>query len=280
MLLSEVFAAYAADVIAFRNQSFKTEENHNVACKSLISYVGDIDISRLSFNDVRDWKLSLDKRKLSAITIRGYLIKLRVVLAYLESQGYDVLSPDSIPLPKRVEKIPLVLTPEQVQLLIDSTSKYRNKALISLLYSSGLRVSEVCSLDTRDITNDFFTITGKGGKSRICFIDERTRGLLKPYLRRRRDVNPALFISPLNGLRMTPGGVQEVFKYARNKAGFDFPVHPHTMRHSYASNLMMNGIDLYQLMKLMGHSSLDTTKIYLHINDKHLAEDYKKYHTV
>jgi len=280
MLLSVAFACYARNVIAFRNQSKKTEEHHLVTLKSLVGYLGDIPVTCLSFDKVRDWKLSMEARNLSAITIRGYLIKLRVVLAYLHSKGYSVLPPEQIPLPKRVDRIPDIVSPEQVQLLINSTKKARNKAIISMLYSTGLRVSELCSLNRIDIQEDYFTVIGKGGKSRICFIDKRTRRLLNRYLAQRSDNDPALFISPLLQARMTPGGVQELFKYARKKAGFDFPVHPHTLRHSFATNMMINGIDLYQLSKLMGHSSIQTTSVYLHLNDKHLAEDYKKYHSV
>jgi len=280
LLLSVAFTGYARDVIAFRNQSAKTEEHHFVTLKSLVGYLGDIPVSSLSFEHIRDWKLSLEKRNLSAITIRGYLIKLRVVLGYLNSKGYNVLPPEQIPLPKRIDTVPSVITPEQVQLLINSTRKARNKAIISMLYSTGLRVSELCALNRIDIQENYFTVIGKGGKSRICFIDKRTRRLLERYLAKRCDNDPALFISPLIGARITPGGVQELFKYARKKAGFDFPVHPHTLRHSFATNMMINGIDLYQLSKLMGHSSIQTTSVYLHLNDKHLAEDYKKYHSV
>lgn len=280
MLVSEAFNAYASDVIAFRNQSRKTEEHHNVALKSILGFIGDVPISELTFNNVRDWKLSMEARNLSVITIRGYLIKLRVVLAYLESRGIKILSPVQIPLPKRIDTIPEVINPLQVQLLIDSTAKARNKAIISLLYSTGLRVSELCSLNRISVSEDYFTIIGKGGKSRICFIDKRSRRLLGQYLRERRDNDPSLFISPLNGLRMTPGGVQEIFKYARKKAGFDFPVHPHTLRHSFATNLNKNGASLRAIQLMMGHASVQTTQIYLHIYDSELIEDYQKYHTI
>lgn len=280
LLLSTASLMYARDVIRFGNQSRKTEEHHFVAMKSLIDFLGDVYVQDLTFDNVRDWKISLEKRHLSAVTIRGYLIKLRVVLAYLHTKGYDVVSPEQIHLPKRVDTVPETITPQQVELLIGATRKLRNKVIISMLYSTGLRVSELCSLNRKDVDNEYFTVIGKGGKSRICFIDQRTQRLLKRYLAERYDNDPALFISPFIGSRITPGGVQEVFKYARKKAGFDFPVHPHTLRHSYATNLMVNGIDLYQLMKLMGHSSLQTTQLYLHVSDKHLEENYRKYHTV
>lgn len=280
MTLSEAFAAYASDVIAFRNQSWKTEEHHNVTLKSLLLFTGDIPIEQLTFANVRDWKLSMEKRNLSVITIRGYLIKLRVVLAYLVGRGFKVLTPEQIPLPKRLDTVPDIVSPAQVELLINATAKPRNKAIISMLYSTGLRVSELCSLNIGSIEEDYFTVMGKGGKSRICFIDQRTRGLLRLYLRTRRDNMPALFISPLNGLRITPGGVQEIFKYARKKAGFDFPVHPHTLRHSFATNLMKNGAHLRAIQLMMGHTNLNTTQVYLKLYDQDLIEDYQKYHTV
>jgi site-specific recombinase XerD len=280
MLISEAFTAYATDVIAFRNQSRKTEEHHFVALKSLVGFVGDIPIEQLSFIHVRDWKLSMEGRKLSAITIRGYLIKLRVVLAYLESQGHKIIPPAQIPLPKRIERVPEIVTPQQVEILIRSTRKARNKAIISMLYSTGLRVSELCSLNRIDVQEDYFTVVGKGGKSRICFIDKRSRRLLNRYLAKRSDNDPALFISPLLGARITPGGVQELFKYARKKAGFDFPVHPHTLRHSFATNLMSNGAHIYTIQRLMGHASLQTTEIYLHITDPQLEAEFKKHHSV
>lgn len=289
MLLSEAFNSYAQDVIAFRNQSHKTEENHFIALKSLIGYMGDIDISQLTFSEVRDWKISLEKRQISDVTIRAYLIKLRVVLGYLRMQGMDVLSPDQIPLPKRVVPVPQVLTPEDVNRLIESCrdmtgcsrlNKARNMAVISLLYSTGLRVSELCALNIADVKNDYFTVRGKGGTARLCFIDKRTRQLLGAYLRRRKDNNDALFISDLTKARIKPANVQEMFKYARRRAGFDWPIHPHTLRHSFATNMHLNGAPLYAVKEMMGHKSLETTAIYLHIWDEQLAETHKKYHTV
>lgn len=280
MLISEAFKAYASDVIAFRNQSAKTEEHHFVALTSLLGFIGDVPVTELTFENVRDWKISMEKRNLSVITIRGYLIKLRVVLAYLAGRGFEVLSPEQIPLPKRIDQIPEVISAAQVQLLIDTTTKPRNKAIISLLYSTGLRVSELCALNRSVASQEYFTVIGKGGKSRLCFIDKRSQRLLKAYLRSRMDNEPALFISPLMVARITPGGVQEIFKHVRKKAGFDFPVHPHTMRHSFATNLNKNGASLRAIQLMMGHASVATTQIYLHIYDSELVEDYQKYHSI
>lgn len=281
MTLSEAFELYRQDVIIFRNQSAKTEEHHIITLNSLIRFIGrDIRIEKLTFEMVRDWKIGMDKQNRSVATIRGYLFKLRVVLAYLKANGHKVLDPSLIQPPKRDNKLPLVVTPEDVTKLIASAHKLRNKAIISLLYSSGMRVSELCSLNRSDLKRDYFTVHGKGKKNRLCFVDARSRDLLDQYLSRRTDNNPALFTGKFDSHRITPGNVQDIFKYTRQRAGFEFPVHPHTMRHSFATNLMINGCHIYTLSKLLGHSSIETTAIYLHLYDSDLETAFRNYHSV
>lgn len=276
MTLSEAFDSYCMDVIVYGNQSPKTEENHRIVKKNLLEYFGDIDIATITFPMIRDWKLHLDKGR-SSDTVRNYIIKLRVVLAYLKKQGVDCIDPDLVAVPRRHDKVPVFITKEQVALLIDCTSKIRNKAIISLLYSSGVRVSELCRLDIGDIKEGRFTILGKGGKARLCFVDERTQGYLKKYLRSRKDNDSALFMS--GGGRMTVGNVQEIFKCARKKAGLH-DVHPHTMRHSFATNLLSTNMNLRHVQVLMGHASLETTQMYLHVTDPDLEKAYAAHHTV
>lgn len=276
MKVSFAFDSYCRDVIVFGNQSRKTEENHNIVKKNLVTFTNDIEIEDLTFSTVRDWKIALDKHR-SPETVRNYIIKLRVVLAYLQKQGYDVLDPDTIPVPKRTDKVPDFVTKEDVARLIECTGKIRNKAIISLLYASGIRVSELCSLDIDSIRDNRFTIVGKGGKARLCFIDARTASLLKKYVRTRKDNHSALFVS--NKGRITPGTVQEIFKYARKKTGLP-NVHPHTMRHSFATNLLQGGIHIYSLSRLMGHASISTTQTYLHVTDIDLEKAYSRHHTI
>lgn len=276
MKISEAFELYRQDVIVYRNQSHKTEENHLIVQKNLITYLGDVEIESLSFPIIRGWKMYLDKGR-SAETVRNYIIKLRVVLAYLRKLGHKVIDPDLVAVPKRTDKVPEFITKEQVALLIECTTKLRNKAIISLLYASGIRVSELCSLNIGSIKENRFTVVGKGGKARLCFIDERTASLLKKYKRTRKDNHPALFISHKG--RICAGNVQEIFKYARKKA--DLPnVHPHTMRHSFATNLLQGGMHIYPLSRLMGHASIATTQTYLHVTDINLQKDYVTHHSV
>jgi len=155
----------------------------------------------------------------------------------------------------------------------------RNKAIIALLYSSGIRVSELCALNIADIRGDTFTVNGKGNKLRPCFIDKRAKYWLEVYLSERTDNHEALFLTQ-TGERMTCGRVQEIFKYMRKAANIKEPIHPHTMRHSYAVNLLKNGCHLFTLSKLMGHSSVQTTQAYLQLEDPELKEAYLRYHTI
>lgn len=277
MLISEAFNRYKLDVIVFRGQSRKTEENHEVALRSLLSFFGDIHIENLTFSHIRDWKIYLDKDR-SPETVRNYVIKLRVVLGYLLKQKIECLDPEQIPIPKRIDKVPKFLTKEQVATLITCTDKVKNKAIISFLYASGLRVSELCGLDRGQIREDCsFTVVGKGGKSRLCFIDERTCKLLKTYLKTRTDNHPALFLTEA-GKRITPGTIQETFKSVRKRSGLECS--PHTLRHSFATNLLYSNTNLYYVQQFLGHANLQTTQQYLHVVNEDLHDIYREKHTV
>lgn len=288
MLLSAAFEAYRTDVIVFKNQSRKTEENHNICLRALLVFFGDVPIESLSFPMVRDWKAELDKRR-SPETVRNYIIKLRVVLAFCQSSGVPCLSPDQVAVPKRTDKVPDFVTKEQVAQLIVACdaprsrriNRLRNKAIISLLYASGIRVSELCNLNRGDIKPDgTFTVIGKGGKARLCFVDERTQWYIEEYLQARPDNNMALFVSDQKIARITSGGVQEVFKFARKRSGISTPIHPHTMRHSFATNLLRNNANIRYVQTLLGHSSLETTQMYTHVVNTDLEKVYREFHTI
>lgn len=281
MRLSEAFNMYRSNVIVFSNQSRKTEENHLIVQKNLLSHFGDIEVERFTFSHVRDWKLTLDQSR-SPETVRNYIIKLRVVLAYLQKCGIDCLDPATIPVPKRTDKVPTFITKEQVACLINACYTTRDKAIISLLFCSGVRVSELCKLNRGDIRNNSFTIVGKGGKARLCFVDARTSVYIKAYLRTRRDNNSALFLSqkfPRNNERMSVGSVQELFKAVRKRCGLE-GVTPHTMRHSFATNLLRSNMNIRYVQELLGHSSLETTQMYTHVINEDLHREYNSHHVI
>ena len=287
MKLSEAFERYRQDVITFRNMSESTEETNRITEKSLVGFLGDIQVSELDFPAVRKWKAQLDKGRCPA-TVRTYILALRVVLRHTNGIGEKTLDPDVVGIPQRSDTVPEYISPEDVARLIRAcdmscgvkVNKKRNKAIISMLYGSGLRVSELCNLDRMQIKGDTFTVIGKGGRARLCFMDERTIRLLNHYLEARKDNHAALFINNQSMQRITPGTVQEVFKNVRKKAGFTINIHPHTMRHSFATNLLQTNCNLFHVQKFLGHSSLDTTKQYLHVVDAELKTVYARHHTV
>jgi len=240
-----------------------------------VAYFGDIDMSSLTFPMVRNWKQEMDKSR-SPETVRNYIVKLRVVLSYVQLH-HDCLDPNQIPIPKRMDKVPAFLTKEQVAQCINATQRIKNKAIVSFLYASGIRISELCSLNRDQLHDNTFTVVGKGGKARLCFIDQRTIELLNQYSMTRTDNLAALFLSD-SGKRITAGAVQDTFRTIRKQTGLE--VHPHTLRHSFATDLLTNNTNLYYVSKMLGHSSVQTTQQYLHVVDQDLRAIYAQHHTV
>lgn len=289
MLISEAFELYRLDVIIFRNQSPKTEETHRCALKVLLAFTEDIPVESLTFDLIRNWKIHLDKRR-EPSTVREYIIRLRVVLRHLQRRGYRVVDYDLISIPKRPQKVPEFLTKEQVAELLTAIGKptrgyprkarLRNTAIISLLYASGIRASELRQLDRANIRDDnTFTVIGKGSKARLCFLDDRTRQLIDAYLLVRTDSNPALFIADQTGRRLSKSGLQIIFARASRLVDFKTPVHPHVLRHSYATNLLRNNTNLRYVQEFLGHSSIQTTQMYTHVVNQDLRKVYNESHS-
>ena len=195
---------------------------------------------------------------------------------------------ESISRPKLRKKIPKAVSIEDIDKLLDikleSEFDYRNKAMIELMYGAGLRVSELISLDVHsiDFTNCIIRIIGKGSKERIVPIGEYSMYYLKEYLDRRnsmlkKEATDALFLNN-HGKRMTRQGFFKNLKAILKKQGLNPNIHPHTLRHSFATHLLSNGADLRSIQELLGHSDIATTKIYTHVSDEKVENDYLKYH--
>lgn len=279
MSLTEAFELYRLNCIAFKGQSPKTEESHMITLRSLKGFLGDIQVEDLTFIMVRDWKAHI-LTKCAPSTVRGYVIKLRVTLAYLHSNGYAVMSPEQIPVPQRVHKPPAYVTREQVAQMVACARRLRSKAIVSLLYGSGLRVSELIALDRTVIKSEQFAIVGKGGKVRAGFMDERTYAYVTAYLSLRTDKNPALFISTHDRKRMNASNVQLTVTAARMNAGILEKVTPHTLRHSFATDLLRNNTNPRHVQAMLGHRSLETTMRYMHVMDLDLQQVYRDKHKV
>lgn len=284
MKLSCAFGRYIQDVVVFRNLSAKTEESYLYAKKSFIKSIGDIEIEDLTFEHVRMWQKK--NTNVSHNTLRGYICNLRQVLKHTQALRIDCISPDLIPVPKRDTTVVEYYTSQEITKIIRSIKRkqgctkaniVRNKLIIALLYSTGLRVNELCNLNIRDVSEDSIAVIGKGNKPRICFVDTRSRKLITEYLEFRKDNQPWLFMGS-GGRRLTPCDVRHFFTRIRNETEFK-TIHPHALRHSYATNLLENGCHIFTLKELMGHSSISSTAIYLHVKNPELKQAFAKYHT-
>lgn len=286
LLISQAFGKYHSDWIVMKNQSKKTAESYSITCKLLIKFLGDIYISDLDFEDVKNWKqylLSYQKPN----SVRNHICNLRSVLRFLRSKNISTMNYEEIPVPNRQENQVAFLDEQEIEDFISVASRrvrgyeeinrLRNIACIRMIYATGLRVSELCSLDRSSIRRDLsFTMIGKGGKRRLGFLDQKALEAVNNYLAVRTDNNPALFVS-MDGKevnRLTPGGLRRVFKFICKNSYFD-NITPHTIRHSYATHMLRSKVSIRYVADLMGHSSLDTTMRYTHIVNEDLREAYR-----
>lgn len=280
MKISQAFDLYYANYVAIRNQSRRIRETHDVAKRWLIQYLGDKEMEELTMDDIALWVREMKKTK-CINTIRNYVTRLRVVCDYLALLGVPCIKTALIPIPKREATIPAFLTAQEVTKMIDRAYNLRNALVISLFYSSGIRISELISLNRGQIVDRRFTVIGKGNKPRLCFIDERTEQLMDEYLATRDDSNDALIVSGLYKQRMTPTNVQLLVKNTAIRAGLGGRhITPHTLRHSFATNFLRNNGNMRYLGTMLGHSSLQTTMMYTHVVDVDLQRQYEKYHTI
>ena len=233
---------------------------------------------------------------LKVITQSYHLIALRGFLKYLARREIKSLDPSLVDLPKVARKQVTFLHFDEVedmlnQIDLSTESGLRDRAIIELLYSGGLRVSELVGLnrDSINLERREFMVRGKGSKDRPIFISKSAADRVQDYLDARTDSLPALFLNNSrntqavdtsgNYRRMTARSVERIIeKYAR-MAGITKHVSPHTLRHSFATDLLMNGADLRSVQSMLGHADISTTQIYTHVTDKHLKEIHDKFHS-
>lgn len=278
MLISEAFDLYKNDYMAFKCQSIRIVESHDYVKRTLIQTIGDKDITHLSLSDISAWQKEMLKTRIQN-TVRNLLTRIRMVLKYLELRDIPCLKSALIPTPKHIDTVPAFLTAKEVEAMVQNAHSLRNKFVISLLYSSGIRLSEFLQLNRGQICEQRFTVVGKGGKARLCFIDNRTEQLMKQYLSKREDNCAALVISHLHHERMTATNVQLLVKNSARRAGIQKKVTPHTLRHSFATNFLQNNGNLRYCQEMLGHASIETTMKYSHITNTDLEKQYNKFHT-
>ena len=279
MRLSEAFNMYLEDYIRAKNQSTRTEETHEACKRLLIQFLGDKELSQLSLLDVREWRKEISKGR-RPNSIRVYILRLRAVLRYCNIRDIPTIKSDLVPVPKREATVPVFLTEQEVTRMIECSTSLRNAFVISLLYSSGIRLSELIALNRGQIIDRRFTVIGKGRKPRLCFIDQRTELLMNMYLASRKDNHEALIVSNEFKRRMTATNIQLLVRNSASKACLNKKVSPHTLRHSFATNFLKNNGNMRYLSAMLGHASLDTTMMYAHVVDLDLQNQYEKYHTI
>lgn len=283
-----------------QNRAQKTIENYDHYLTRLIDFAGDVDISEISPELIRKWRLWLNRLgtntsdELQKTTQNYHLIALRSFLKYCAKRDINALPADKIELARTKRVQVTFLNDEEMQRLLsepDTTreSGLRDRAILELLYSSGLRVSELAGLnkDHVNLKRQEFMVRGKGQKDRPIFISEEATDWIKKYLDKRTDNTTPLFIrvggskkadQTGNHKRLTARSIQRMVARYALLAGITKHVSPHTLRHSFATDLLMNGADLRSVQALLGHSNISTTQIYTHVTDPHLKQVHKKFH--
>ncbi|HEY0965210.1 MAG TPA: site-specific tyrosine recombinase/integron integrase [Candidatus Saccharimonadales bacterium] len=298
---SELLMDYIESLEVEGGRSARTAENYRLYLERFIEFTEDIDVAKITTEVIRKYRLWLNRHKndngdeLSLITQSYHLIALRGFLKYLSERDIPSLPADKIKLPKTVRKQVTFLHFEEIQRLLDqidlsAEEGVRDRAIIELLFSSGLRVSELVNLN-RDHVNTKrreFMVRGKGQKDRPVFVSDSAAKWVEEYLAMRMDNLPPLFLSySRNNISSNSGDYRRlgarsiqrmISKYTR-LAGITKHVSPHTMRHSFATDLLMNGADLRSVQTMLGHSNISTTQVYTHVTDEHLREVHEKFHS-
>ncbi len=283
-----------------QNRSQKTIANYDHYLTRLLDFAGDINVSEIDVELVRKWRLWLNRLgtntsdELQKTTQNYHLIALRGFLKYCAKRDVSALPADKIELARTVRKQVTFLSEEELERMFDvpDTSTLvgkRDRAILELLFSSGLRVSELVGLD-RDHINlkrREFMVRGKGQKDRPIFISPEAALRIEQYLQERKDTARPLFVRysgtkkvDLTGNfhRLTARSVQRLVARYALLAGITKHVSPHTLRHSFATDLLMNGADLRSVQAMLGHSNISTTQIYTHVTDPHLKATHEKFH--
>lgn len=226
-----------------------------------------------------------------------HIIVLRSFLKFLAKQNIQTLPAEKIEVGKVPDRQVEFLEYDEVERLLaaadgSTVQILRDRAILELLFSAGLRVSELTALDRSHVNLDKeeFSVRGKGSKLRIVFLSLSAKQAIQHYLDKRSDIDPALFVSfqkkglvnkknaIRNSRRLTPRSVARLVKYYATKAGIVKDVHPHTLRHSFATDLLVNGADIRSVQAMLGHSSITTTQIYTHITNERLKEVHRTFH--
>lgn len=300
MLLSKLIVDFLEYLEIEQNRSQKTIANYHHYLTRLTDFAGDITVEEITPELIRKWRLWLNRLgtntsdELQKTTQNYHLIALRSLLKYCAKLDIAALSADKVELARTVRKQVTFLNEDELARLfeepdIHTTPGLRDRAILELLYSSGLRVSELVGLnkDHINLKRLEFMVRGKGQKDRPIFISHQAAEWIEQYLSARRDNGLSLFVrvggskkadNSGNHARLTARSVQRMVARYALLAGITKHVSPHTLRHSFATDLLMNGADLRSVQAMLGHSNIATTQIYTHVTDPHLKSIHERFH--
>jgi len=291
-----------------KGNSLKTVNNYDHYISRFFEFAKISGPKDITDDKIREFRLFLNRQP--GVKVRGqqsstlkkntqnyHLIALRSFLKYLMKRGITSLSPDRIDLAKIKERSLDLISSQELERLLkaplenniankkdNNLKNARDKAILELFFSTGLRLSELCSLNRDlDLSKDEFSIRGKGEKVRVVFLSDSAKDAIREYLKNRKDLDEPLFIqysrNGANGNRLTPRSIERIVKYYAIKAGISKKVTPHVIRHSFATDLLSNGADIRSVQMMLGHANIATTQIYTHITDKQLRDVHKKFHS-
>jgi site-specific recombinase XerD len=309
IFLSDLIMDFIEDVELRHPDSPSTARNYNLYMDRLVEFAGDISVEKINNELIRKYRLWLNRytdgqgRGLKPVTQNYHLIALRGFLKYCSKRELTVYDASKIELAaKKKRTTASYLTLDEVTRLLAAVdvkekSYLRDRAILDLLFSSGMRVSELCQLnrDGINLKRREFQVLGKGNKNRLVFISESAAESLHNYLYSRVDTAIPLFLNESRNTtndvdgkktqdkkgelrRLTPRSIQRVVSRYAHKAGITKHVSPHTLRHSFATNLLENGADLRSIQAMLGHEDISTTQIYTHMANPHLRKVHEQFH--
>lgn len=278
MTIQQAFDLYVDGVLREKNRSLRTEDNYFQALKSLQKVVKNKDINAITHKDVRKWSASMKDQGCTPGTMRGYKSKLKNVLKYTNKKRLTCFDLDDIALDKLPKRLPEYITPDEVRRMIACCKTLREELIISLLFSVGLRVSELSDANRRDIRDNTFNVAhGKGDKERQVPISDKNIDRINRYLETREDKLQPLIMGKKG--RLSTHQIQKIIKDIKRRAGIDRPVSPRILRHSFATDLHANGAEITYVQKFLGHAHISTTMIYTHILDEKAKGVMAEYQT-